>query len=61
MSWRTRSPTEQNKYSGNQNLLPPNAAYLASDVLNLQGQAQGADYVLADGLLQRGRDARRPG
>ena len=48
MSWRTRSPTEQDKYTVGAipGLLPSKAAYLASDVLSLQGQAAGTDYVL---------------
>ena len=44
MSWRTRSPTEQNNDPSS--LLPVVAADLASEVLNLQGQAKGAPYVL---------------
>jgi hypothetical protein len=46
MKWRTRSQTEMDKSAGTANILPTNAKYLASDVMQLSGQKPGYDYVL---------------
>ncbi|MEI8373385.1 MAG: PEP-CTERM sorting domain-containing protein [Planctomycetota bacterium] len=46
LQWRTRSPNEMKRGSGTSDQITGGAAYLASDVLKMSGQATGIDYVL---------------
>ena len=46
LQWRTRSQGEMSSGAGQSNNLPGGADYLASNVLQMSGQAPGNDYVL---------------